>query len=111
MRVVFAVLLVALTGCSHQFASSTLPDGGAATVASASSNTPIEHVVIIVQENRTVDNLFNGYPGADTLRHGTMSNGRRVALQQVSLNSPDIDNSYGASIQSYDGGKMDGFDK
>ena len=28
--------------------------------------TAIKHIVIIVQENRTFDNLFNGYPGADT---------------------------------------------
>jgi len=72
---------------------------------------PIQHVVIIVQENRTIDNLFQGYPGADTKSSGRMSDGRRVMLRQVSLNSPDIDNSYAASIQSYDGGKMDGFDK
>ena len=28
---------------------------------------PIQHVVVIVQENRTVDNLFNGFAGADTV--------------------------------------------
>jgi len=31
---------------------------------------PIQHVVIIMQENRTVDNLFNGFPGADTVQIG-----------------------------------------
>ena len=29
-------------------------------------NGKIQHVVIIVQENRTTDNLFHGLPGADT---------------------------------------------
>jgi len=72
---------------------------------------PIKHVVIIVQENRTVDNLFQAYPGADTQSWGKMSNGHHETLEQVSLSSPDIDNSYAASIQSYDRGKMDGFNK
>ena len=27
----------------------------------------IKHIVIIVQENREVDNFFNGFPGADTV--------------------------------------------
>ncbi|HZV78485.1 MAG TPA: alkaline phosphatase family protein [Candidatus Binatus sp.] len=30
----------------------------------------IKHVVIIVQENRSFDNLFNGFPGADTVQNG-----------------------------------------
>lgn len=70
---------------------------------------PIEHIVIIVQENRTIDNLFQAYPNADTQPYGYTSTGRRVTLLRRSLNSPDIDNSYHASIQSFDHGKMDGF--
>lgn len=114
-RVVPAVFCVLLTACSSGMSrtpSSLDADAGSRLLplsSTAAPNIPIKHVVIIVQENRTVDNLFNGYPNADTRHFGYMSNGRRVALQQVSLNSPDIDNSYGASIQSYDGGKMDGF--
>ena len=33
----------------------------------------IQHVVIIVQENRSVDNLFHGLPGADTANYGYIS--------------------------------------
>jgi phospholipase C len=33
----------------------------------------IHHIVIIFQENRTPDNLFNGFPGADTVRSGKNS--------------------------------------
>jgi phospholipase C len=48
---------------------------------------PIKHVVIIIQENRTVDNLFNGYCGlspsqcANTTRTGYDHNGNPVTLQ------------------------------
>ena len=45
----------------------------------------IQHVVIIVQENRTFDNLFHGYPGADTVSSGKISTGQRVKLQPVDL--------------------------
>src|SRR5580692_3343490 len=34
------------------------------------TNNPIDRVFIIVQENRTVDNLFNGFPGANTQSFG-----------------------------------------
>jgi len=45
-----------------------------------SLSTCIKHVVVVVQENRTVDNLFQGFPGADTQSFGIDSNGRAVAL-------------------------------
>jgi phospholipase C len=118
MRKLSSVLLVTLVGCSSGLSRAPVPAGPAgdsgfvtAGTMNVSGNTPIKHIVIIVQENRTIDNLFQGYPNADTKPYGVMSDGHRVVLQQVSLNSPDIDNSYGASIQSYDGGKMDGFDR
>ncbi len=43
----------------------------------------IKHVVIIVQENRSFDNLFQGFPGADTQSYGYSSNGKRLALAPV----------------------------
>jgi len=72
----------------------------------------IKHVVIIVQENRSVDNLFNGFPGADTVRAGKTHDGREVTLQPTSLVYPaDADHQHGAWLQSYDKGRMDGFDR
>ncbi len=35
-----------------------------------SGSSPIQHVVIIVQENRSFDNLFAGFPGAHGQLHG-----------------------------------------
>src|ERR1035437_3373824 len=31
---------------------------------------PIQHVVVIMQENRSFDHLFHGFPGADTAETG-----------------------------------------
>ncbi len=45
----------------------------------------IKHVVIIMQENRSFDDLFQGYPGANTQSYGYDSNGNQIALQPVPL--------------------------
>jgi len=80
----------------------------------------IRHIVYIVQENRSFDNLFQGYPGADTVSSGKISNGHTVRLQPVGLRAYyDIDHSAGAMFIACDGtGKipgthcrMDAFDK
>jgi phospholipase C len=69
------------------------------------------HVVVIVQENRSVDNLFNGFPGADTVRAGLDSHGQMEQLRPVPLDAPfDVDHAYGGFLIEYDGGKMDGWD-
>ena len=54
-------------------------------LASDPSKGKIKHIIIIVQENRSFDNMFNGYPGADTAQVGTIHTGQVVPLQQVSL--------------------------
>ncbi len=54
----------------------------------------IKHVVIIVQENRSFDNLFQGFPGADTQSYGYESNGQQIQLGQIGLETNwDIDHS------------------
>jgi phospholipase C len=71
----------------------------------------IQHVVIIVQENRSVDDLFNGFPGADTVLYGPTSTGETVALHPVSLTAPyDLDHSHHGFLTEYRDGAMDGFD-
>ena len=62
--------LVALAGCSGGSSPATgsaVPYMGRDQMARhLKSSGKIQHVVIIFQENRSFDNLFNGYPGADT---------------------------------------------
>jgi phospholipase C len=71
----------------------------------------VKHVVIIIQENRSVDNFFNGFPGADTVRVGKSHHGD-VVLHPVDLSYPaDVDHQHSAWVTEYDDGKMDGFDR
>jgi phospholipase C len=71
----------------------------------------IQHVVIIVQENRSVDDLFNGFPGADTVMVGQTSTGQAIALRPVSLAAPyDLGHGHGGFELEYNDGAMNGFD-
>lgn len=45
----------------------------------------IKHVVIIVQENRSFNDLFNGFPGATTASYGYDSYGDKIQLQPIPL--------------------------
>jgi len=62
-----------------------------------------------MQENRSFDNLFNGYPGADTVQGGMRGN-ELVPLAPVSLgDSRDLNHSHKQWWQDWDQGNMDGF--
>ena len=70
----------------------------------------ITHVVYIVQENRSFDNLFQGYPGADTVSSGKDSHGKTITLQPFTLGRAyDIDHSAQAMFAACNGtGKLPG---
>jgi|HubBroStandDraft_4_1064222.scaffolds.fasta_scaffold00042_21 phospholipase C len=71
---------------------------------------PIQHVVVIVQENRSFDNLFNGFPGANTQSYGMNSSGQQVPLQPVSLTAPyDLSHIHEGFKREYAGGALNGF--
>jgi phospholipase C len=107
VRFTAAVMLSAcLAGCGLGGVESSFKQSGPPL-----SMGKIQHVIIIVQENRTVDNLFNGLPGADTTKVGVDHNGDRVRLHQVDLASyHDPCHSHTCWLVTYDGGKLDGFD-
>jgi len=48
----------------------------------------IKHVVIIMEENRSFDDLFQGYPGADTQSYGYDSSGNKINLRPIGLEAP-----------------------
>jgi phospholipase C len=76
----------------------------------------IQHIVIIFQENRTPDNLFQDpvliKAGADIASTATNSSGQTVQLAQTPFGVDyDLDHSHKGFVTMYDGGKMDGADK
>src|SRR5580692_3228342 len=71
----------------------------------------IDHVIVLIHENRSFDDLFATFPGADGATEGKMSNGQTVKLKKSNLEYPyDLAHSWQSYIDDYDGGKMDGFD-
>ncbi|HTA39415.1 MAG TPA: alkaline phosphatase family protein, partial [Candidatus Acidoferrales bacterium] len=73
---------------------------------------PIQHVIVIIQENRTMDNMFNGFPNADTVTSGKNSRNKKVALQPQGLEwEYDPDHSHKSLVREYNGGAMNGFDR
>lgn len=68
----------------------------------------IQHVIVIVQNNRTFDNLFAGYPHADAPTKGLESTGKRVRLREISLKHAPCEGIDHFQV-AYDGGKMDGW--
>jgi phospholipase C len=71
----------------------------------------IKHIVFIVKENRTFDDYFGTFPGADGATSGQISTGEVIPLRHAPDMTPrDIDHSYQAAVEATDGGAMDRFD-
>lgn len=80
--------------------------------AKAAAGSPIQHIIVVIQENRTTDNLFHGFPAADTVSKGLDAKGNKVSLQPEGLEWEfDPSHSHPSLAMEYDGGKMDGFSR
>ena len=96
MRFLLALLLVVAAGCNvaspPSQSSRAFEAAAPALQAMLSPGTftdgKISHVVIIIQENRTPDDLFYGLKGADTQSYGTNSAGTRINLTPEPLTAP-----------------------
>jgi len=71
----------------------------------------IDHVVFIVKENRTFDNMFGAY----TAKYGTktcaLSTGQTIPMTRAADRYPhDIAHGYAAAVLAINGGKMNQFD-
>jgi phospholipase C len=69
----------------------------------------IKHIIFFIKENRTFDNYFGTYPGADGATSAMDSLGTIVPLLHESDQVPDINHSSQAAWRAYDNGKMDRF--
>jgi phospholipase C len=121
----FFAAVAGIAGCSGSVGS-TPPPGPALPTPAAN---PIQHIIIMVQENRSFDNLFAGFPGANTTMEGACKpapwckGSHMVALHSVKLATgagpnfgKDIDHSHnGWEIECAANAshvcQMDGFDR
>jgi phospholipase C len=109
--IAFAVLLACaavLQGCSGASSNShTGPPPGISQ---------IKHIVFIIKENRSFDEYFGTFPGADGATTGVTSTGQTVALgetpDKTCVNDVCYDpgHLWADAHLAVDGGKMDGFD-
>ena len=96
----------------------TSPSGSNPTLLGQQvTGSPIRHVIVVVQENRTFDNLFASsvlarggpYPGADASQTAIV-NGAEIQLKAVPLENPgDPSHTHLSLLDEWDHGKMDGF--
>jgi phospholipase C len=106
---VVASLAVALAISSCSAASNPTPepfvrDSGFLQSLGRGGTGKIRHVVYVIQENRSFNDMFEGYPGADTTSTGKDSSGKKVALQPISLKTMyDMDHSANAMFEDCNG--------
>jgi phospholipase C len=96
-----------------------LPPSNGAQNLSLTTAAVVQHVVVIFQENRTPDNLFQDpvliSRGADIASSGLNSTGQTIPLSPIDLGTTgsnpqnyDLSHANAAFVAMYDGGKMDG---
>ena len=99
-----AALLACACGGMTTVSAGALPQAASSRAFPNSGISKISHVVIVLQENRSFDNLFQGFPGADVQSYGYTSSGKQLTLQPVSLAAPwDLGHNSLSYFQACDG--------
>jgi phospholipase C len=71
----------------------------------------IDHIVFIIKENRTYDNMFGTFNSTFGARMCMLSTGQVVPMRRAADRYPhDIDHSFAAAVLALHGGKMNQFD-
>ncbi len=113
-RLVFLQAAVIFAGCgggSTSFSSLASHDvNGVLQSGEPARAGKIKHIIWVVQENRSFNDMFEGYPGSTTASSGEDSYGKMIPLQPISLRTAyDIDHSAYAMFQACNGkGKLPG---
>ncbi|MEP6973576.1 MAG: alkaline phosphatase family protein [Actinomycetota bacterium] len=73
---------------------------------------PIKHVVFLIKENRSFDNLFGTFPGADGVTIGwDQGVERRLVRGTDQATGEDVPHCYECALLAWNGGRMDGFNQ
>ncbi|MBV8530839.1 MAG: hypothetical protein JO104_05935 [Candidatus Eremiobacteraeota bacterium] len=83
---------LALSACTGAFgvpsslpARAVAPSRAAEFLHAGPQASKIAHIIIIIQENRSFNDLFMGYPGATTAAYGYDSHNNKIALKPAGL--------------------------
>ena len=119
MPALFALCSLAIISACNSGGGGGTPPISAPTLAPAGTpvpGSPITHVIVVIQENRTFDNLFNGFAygftqPANTVTSGQDHNGNTVALAPHGLEWQfDPSHAHSSLVTEYNNGAMNGFD-
>ncbi len=100
--------LLANAGCASTTAPSYVPASDRSDTMRTGQR--IKHIVIVIQENRSFDNFFAGFPGAASSMTGRTHTGNVVPLKAIPFEKGDIGHLWHDALTDWDSGKMDGFD-
>jgi len=111
MRTACAVSLAlcasAVVACNHASIPSPPSGTGYTPINDAGI---IKHVIIVVQENRSFDDMFNGFPGADTVSVGqTKAGPLPLTPRPFAGGGLDVGHFHVSFKAAYDNGRMDNF--
>src|SRR5512147_2898515 len=105
---ILATLLVPMFGTTQ----------ASAFQSEAETNTPIEHFIVVMQQNHTFDNYFGTYPGANGIPQGVCVPASLSSQDSTSCVTPfkitdhpisDLNHSQTTFETQYQNGKMNGF--
>jgi phospholipase C len=107
----FACLTAVFAGCGGGGGNGPTT-GPLPNLPPAKAGKYFKHIVIIIQENRTYDNLFATFPGGDGITVGKGHNGQNIPLAKANLESRiSPGNGYACCwIRDWNSGRMNGFD-
>jgi len=81
-------------------------------VQGAKAQYPIRHIVIIDKENRSFDNLFGRFPGADGATQAQLATGQTIALGHTPDHTLlDLGHAGDSAVFAVDRGRMDRFNE
>lgn len=100
-----------LAACSGSTVGSSTPIVAPMPTPGPPVGAYIKHVVIIVQENRSFENLFAGWPGASAPTFGINHKNEKVPLHSTTFEEEqDIGHLWSQAILEWNHGKMNQFD-
>jgi phospholipase C len=110
-----ALVAAASCGADEPFTWDPLPplDSGVAPesvdAGAFETMTPIKHVVFLIKENRTFDNMFGMFPGANGVSVGLDRGEPRALTRSPDRLPTDIKHCYRCALDAWNEGEMDGF--